>query len=219
MKRNFVKSLTIILCTIAVVAPALVYFDILFGGKTISFNPRVIEETPGISIITVSDPAAGSWQDGPWLHFIQQSLFQGRLPVANLDNAMGEPFVESLQTGAFYPPNIFLLLLSSDPIELFDRFEILHLYILLLGFFLLARQYLLAPAALFFALSATLSGAVFQNINMVHFRAYSWLPYILCGAIRWARRDFRYGTTTVLLAVGIIKKPVIYSHNQSKEVT
>ena len=145
-------------------------------------------------------PVPGKMSRGYSLSVIP--LLHHRLPIANLRNALGEPFIESLQSGVFYPLNILLPLLPAHSSQFFDIFQIAHLYILLFGFLILARLYLPLPAAALLALSTALSGGAFLNINMIHFRAFAWLPLMMAGAVEMARSTERRGA--LLLSMGIV---------------
>jgi hypothetical protein len=127
----------------------------------------------------VQDSYASATQDEPWMVLIGRSMRKGDLPIVNLFNGLGAPLAESMQAGVFYPLNILLPALPlSRPLS-FDLFMLLHMFIFTYGLYALYRRFASPWNAASIALLIAGSGVVFSNINMVHFRSLTWLPWIL----------------------------------------
>lgn len=169
----------------------LVYAPIASGRYTLSRNAWSADGASGYLSreLPVWDPAAGALQDEPWLHEIRRHLRQGKVPLANLRNGLGAPMLESLQPGALYIGNPLLLLTSGDGPRFFDLFSLAHVGLLVAGLFLLLRRYARSEIAASVAVLVGFGGATYHNVNMVHFRGYAWLPWMLLGAIHLARRS------------------------------
>jgi hypothetical protein len=172
-------------------AVPVVFFPVVFGPYTLAQNPHAVDHgTRFLSPeIPFWDPAAASFQDEPWLYVIRQHLREGRLPLVNLQNALGATFAESLQPGIFYPGNLLLLLLGGEGLGYFDAFTLLHVALLTFGLFVLLRLYARAEVACACALLTALSGVTFAHANMVHYRGFAWLPLMLWGGVRLARGE------------------------------
>jgi hypothetical protein len=184
----------------------LVYFPISTGRYTLSRNQWSADAGSGwlSHELPVWDPAAGALQDEPWLHTIREHLRHGQVVFVNLRNGMGAPFLESLQPGAFYVLNPALLLTFGTGSGFFDFFSLLHVALLVIGLFLLLRSYARTEIAAAVAVLVGFSGATYHNVNMVHFRGYAWLPWMLLGAVGLARRErpLASGLALVIATVG-----------------
>ena len=167
--------------------PLVVYADVLFLGRTMTFD-GITNASSGPSASTpVADPLAGTAQDHPWLNYIGRSLRQGELPLVNLQNGLGAPLLESLQSGVFYPPNLLLPLFNLEGPWFFGAFMVLHVVLLWAAVTLLLRLYLpVAPAAVL-AAAFTLSPITFSAVNMVHYRAFVWVPVVAWAMVSLAR--------------------------------
>jgi len=121
-------------------SPLIVFYPVVFQGYTISQNPYAFEGNKifgNTDTLAVTDPAASAYQDEPWLVYIKQSLLNGEIPIVNMYNGLGAPFLESLQPGVFYILNPILLFLdTSDPV-FFDIFVLIHVYIFLFSLYYL----------------------------------------------------------------------------------
>lgn len=178
----------------------------LFTTYTISNNQKSIlpfEQREGMSSnLPVVDPAAGSLQDEPWLALIGKSLREGSLPFVNVRNGLGDPLLASLQPGVLYPGNLLLLFLEQDSPHFFDEFQSLHVLVLLFGLMLLFMLYTSVEIAVALAISVGLSTITFYHINMVHFRAFVWTPYLAMLSVRIARGEA--GKAGYFLLAGLI---------------
>lgn len=182
-------------------SPFLVYFDVLFLGYTISDNEVAANINQRLGrVLPVLDPAAGSLQDHPWLAKIGYSLRQLTIPFINLDNGLGAPLLESLQSGVLYPFNLLLPWLDLSSSQFFDLFSVLHVLILLINSFILFKLYLRWELALILALTMAFSWSTFLVVNMVHYRSFVWAPLIVWGAVKCARRQLSIPVTLITIA-------------------
>jgi hypothetical protein len=182
------KLLPVLLLAVSV---PVVYAPIASGRYTISGNPWSADSTRRYLSrdLPLWDPTAGALQDEPWLHEIRRNLREGRVALVNLRNGLGAPLVESLQSGALYVANPLLLLTSGDGPRFFDLFSLAHVALLVVGLYLLLRCYARPEIAGALAILVGFAGATYHNVNMVHFRGYAWLPWMLLGAVHIARRS------------------------------
>ncbi|HZN92879.1 MAG TPA: YfhO family protein [Myxococcales bacterium] len=118
-----------------------------------------------------------------------QSLRQGEWPLWNPYLRLGQPFAATLQSEAFYPPEIGITL-AFGPYVGFTVHHALHVAAAAVGTFLLARRLrvsvagsVLSSAA--FALSPMLADLHGQR-NVVD--AACWTPFLVLGALGVARR-------------------------------
>ena len=174
-------------------APLIVYWPIFFGGLTVSRNalasrvpPEVVEQLVGWPVL---DSLASAQQDEAWLIAIRRSLQRGELLLFNRWNGLGAPLLESLQPGVLYPGNLLLLLLPADSPWLFDLFSLVHVWVLELGLYWLLRCHVRPGWAAALAIMTALSGLSVQNLNMVHFRGFVWLPWMLGAVTRLIHAD------------------------------
>ncbi|MFC1855402.1 hypothetical protein ACFL2A_02515, partial [Thermodesulfobacteriota bacterium] len=208
-ENNLKRRALITCCIILVLAPLFVYFPVIFSDYTISHNEYSTQPTTFGSkdILNVVDPSAGSYQDEPWLFYIRKSLLNKSIPLINRYNGLGGTFIESIQPAPIYPLNLLLPLIPANSSNFFDIFQIIHLYILAFGLFFLFRLYAKNLIALLLAISVALSFSTFLNINMVHFRVYSWTPWLAYIGVIFARNDkisFRHIVSfAVLLFISI----------------
>jgi len=186
--RTIARRLLVVLALVA--APLVVFHPIVFSGYTFSqseLNPIIEPRSGGATSLTVIDPAASADQDEPWLAFIAENLAQGQITLVDLKNGLGAPFLESLQPGALYLLNPLLLLFDTHSPGFFDAFVILHVLILVAGMYRLFRAYSRPSIALAMAVMVGLSGVTFEHLNMVNYRGFVWLPWMLEPALRMAR--------------------------------
>jgi len=185
----------ILLWTFLLGSPVLVYYRVLFDKRTIgrhvfATDSRVAENYAAVSW-PVTDDVASAYQDEMWLQFIRASLLSGELPIINLQNALGAPFLESLQPGAMYVLNPVLLLFNPTRPKTFDYFCLLHVYILLIGLFRLFRLHARDEIAAAIAILIAFGGVTYANINLVHYRGFVWLPWMMGFATQIAHGDLR----------------------------
>lgn len=181
-------------------SPFLVYFEVIFGNFTLSSNEVAANPNKRFGrILPVLDPQAGSLQDHPWLAKIGHSLRHFSIPLINLDNGIGAPLLESLQSGVLYPLNLLLVFLDLSSSQFFDLFSVLHVLILLINSFILFKLYIRWEFALTLALAMTFGWSTFLSVNMVHYRSFVWAALIAWAAIKTARGD--YAITTTLIAI------------------
>jgi hypothetical protein len=183
------------------VSPLLVYWDVIFWGYTISNNEIAANTNQRLGrFLPVLDPVAGSLQDHPWLAKIGHSLRQFQLPLINLDNGLGAPLLESLQSGVLYPLNVLLPWMDLSSSQFFDLFSVLHVLILLVTGFVLFKLYLRWELALILALAFAFSWSTFFVVNMVHYRSFVWAPLITWGAVKCARQQTSVRVTLITIA-------------------
>ncbi len=181
-------------------SPFLVYFDVIFGGFTISSNEVGANPNQRFGrILPVLDPLAGSLQDHPWLAKIGHSLRQFSIPLINLDNGIGAPLLESMQSGVLYPLNFLLVFMDLSSSQFFDLFSVFHIFILLINAFVLFKLYIRWELALVLALAMAFGWSTFLLVNMVHYRSFVWAPLITWAAVKMARNQ--YSMTTILIAI------------------
>jgi hypothetical protein len=112
---------------------------------------------------------------------LYESYNAGKIPLWNRHMAMGFPFLADFQSGVFYPPHVFLALVSF--FTAVRALFILHFLIAGLGTYLLFRHwhyplYLSITGALLFTIGGT-TVALSNLLN--HFQTAVWLPWmILC---------------------------------------
>lgn len=159
------------------IMPLMIFWGQILGNRTISFNP--LSDASTSAALPLLDPAAGSFQDEPWLHYIGSHWKIGEFPLINQDNGLGDPLLTNFQSGALYPLNIVLVLLPLSSSRFFDIFALLHIVLLVWGTALLAKRYTSnGLVAILVAGALGTSLAVTYNINMVHFRVFTWTPWL-----------------------------------------
>lgn len=190
MNNIFLGKKQFLIWFLLLISPLIVFYPIVFQGYTFSQSPYAYTDKKTFgdtNTLTVADPAASAYQDEPWLVFIKRNLATGEIPLINMNNGLGAPFLESLQPGVFYILNPLLLLLDTSGPVFFDIFILIHIYILLISLYLLFSLYSRKEIALSVAILISFSGVTFNNLNMVHFRGFVWLPLMLVAAINIAR--------------------------------
>lgn len=174
------------------IVPLLVFWPVLFGGYTASHNEHAIDTSTGYggraNVITVMDPSANVL-DEPSLAFVARHLARGRVPLLNMHNGMGAPQIESLLTGTLYVLNPLLLLLPVASPIYYDLFNILHVYVLLLGAYTLLLWYARAEAAAAVSMLLAFCGVTFLHFNAIHYRSIVWLPLIMAGMVGVVRES------------------------------
>ena len=110
---------------------------------------------------------------------LAQAFKEGQLPLWDRHFAMGFPILADFQSGAFYPPHLFFLVLPF-----FQAIRIIyfsHYLIAVIGGYLLGRQWKLQRyEAMIGALVFTLGGTTISLINLLnHFQCAVWLPWTI----------------------------------------
>lgn len=101
----------------------------------------------------------GQMQQLPWKTFVYEAIRRGELPLWNPHVLLGIPFIEGMQCGALYPPQLLFLLMAPER----AMNILLGLHIALAG---------LGMYALVFRLSRSRAGALLSGVS-----------YMLCGMI------------------------------------
>jgi hypothetical protein len=189
LKLPLHRAASYVLLSAGFCLPFAVFFDLSLLGYWL-VKP---EWMPSIdrfgSLAPVADPAAGSYQDYPWLTYIGRSIAEGSLPIVNTLNGTGAPLLESLQSGVFYPLNVVLPLFDLSQPDFFGLFMLLHISILFGGCYLVAQRYCERKLAVVLSVSFSLAPLTFSTLNMVHFRAFVWMPYLVWSLIKIANRS------------------------------
>lgn len=175
---------------VLVLAPLFVFSPFLFGGYTLSQNEIGVDRSRpygGMNLVPLADPAGSALLDEPYLVHLKRELLQARIPILNMQNGLGAPGVESPLTGSFYVLNPVLLLLPTAKPFYYDLFQLLHVYIFLLGTYFLLKYYVSSFAAAATGILVGLSGATYLWFNMENYRNYVWLPFMMAGAVGMAR--------------------------------
>jgi hypothetical protein len=140
----------------------------------------------------------------PLLHVIADQWRAGRAPLWNPYIFGGTPLHGNMQGGAFYPPNLVLLLV---PGWIGYQYSILMHYSLagIFTFLYLRTLSLARTAALFGAIVFMLGGFGMGTLGHVStLRAYPWLPLILTGLERWRQTGDRRGWILAGTAMGLM---------------
>jgi hypothetical protein len=177
---------------ILLLAPLLVFSPFVFGGYTISQNDIGLDRSRPygqIGVVPLADPAGSALLDEPYLVHLKRELLRARLPILNMKNGLGAPSAESLLAGTFYILNPVLLLLPTGTPFYYDLFQLLHVYIFLIGMYALLRHYVSPFAAVATGILVGLSGATFLWMNMENYRNYAWLPLMMAAAVGIAREQ------------------------------
>lgn len=155
---------------------------------------------------------------GPYFYplrfILAQSFKAGEIPLWDRHIGMGFPFLAEFQSGVFYPPHVFYLVL---PFFMAIRVTFLfHYLVAALGSYLLLRQWAYpAYLSLVGAILFTFGGMIVSLTNLLnHFQTAVWLPWlILFGewalvSCRW--RDF-VAFTLASLVQFLAGSPEIYA--------
>lgn len=155
---------------------------------------------------------------GPYFYplrfILAQSFKAGEIPLWDRHIGMGFPFLAEFQSGVFYPPHIFYLLL---PFFVAIKVSFLfHYCIAALGSYLLLRKWAYpAYLSLVGAILVAFGGMIVSLMNLLnHFQTAVWLPWlILLGerslvSYRW--KDF-VAFTLMSLVQFLAGSPEIYT--------
>jgi hypothetical protein len=144
-----------------------------------------------------------AYQFMPWRHFACASLGDGELPLWNPYSAAGTPFVATMQSAVFYPPNLVLCALPLGPSLVWSA--VLRLWIA--GFFTyaLARLYGLGlAAALVAGISFMFSGFLVVWLEHPHTNVAVWLPALILLAEMLLRAVTRAGSLVRAAALAAV---------------
>ena len=114
---------------------------------------------------------------------MRYSLFEGyrsgKLPLWDRHTAMGFPLLADFQSGAFYPPHLFFLILSFFPA--IRAIFIFHFLVAGVGAYYLCRSWKYPPyLSIVGALLFALGGTIVSLANLLnHFQTAVWLPWII----------------------------------------
>jgi len=154
---------------------------------------------------------------GPYFYPMRFSLAQsfgaGELPLWDRHMAMGFPLLANFQSGAFYPPNLFFLLLPF--VNAVQAVFIFHYFVAATGGYSLLRQWRYPPyLALIGAILFTFSGMTVSLSNLLnHFQAAVWLPWVILFWERWfcsgSQRAFLAATLVSLIQL-LAGSPEVY---------
>jgi hypothetical protein len=137
----------------------------------------------------------------PMRFSLAESFRSGELPLWDRYVGMGFPMMANFQSGAFYLPNVLLLLLPF-----FSAIRVIFLFhylVAAIGAFVLCRRwrypsYLAVVGALLF----TLGGTIVSLSNLLnHFQAAVWLPWVLFFWERCLERPSWKNITVLTLVV------------------
>ncbi|MFC1458346.1 hypothetical protein ACETIH_16905 [Microvirga arabica] len=191
-------------CTIlaGLFLPFAIFFDLSILGYWL-VKPEWLPSTGRFGFSSpVADPAAGAFQDYPWLTYIGRQISGGNLPTVNTLNGTGAPLLESLQSGVLYPINLVLPFFDLSQPDFFGHFMLLHVSILFGGCYLLSQRYCEQKLAVVLSASFCLAPLTFSALNMVHFRAFVWMPYLAWSFVRLANST--KVTDSILIGAGAI---------------
>jgi hypothetical protein len=131
----------------------------------------------------------------PMRFSLAQSLRVGQLPLWDRHVAMGYPLLADFQSGTFYPPHIFYLVLPFF-VAIKATF-LLHYLIAASGAYILFRSWKYPISlAMIGAILFTLGGTIISLTNVLnHFQAAVWLPW----SVLFTRRFLRHQSWTNIL--------------------
>jgi hypothetical protein len=120
----------------------------------------------------------------PLRSVLYESFRSGELPLWDRHMAMGFPFLAAFQSGVFYPPHLFLLIVPFFPA--IRVIFIFHFMIAGIGAYGLFRSWKYpCYFSILGALLFTLGGTLVSLSNLLnHFQAAVWLPWII---LLWER--------------------------------
>ena len=141
----------------------------------------------------------------PNAYFFKRSLLQfHQIPLWNTFQFLSQPYLADPQSLIFYPPNYLLLLLPVEPALLI--LILAHLVLAGAGAYFLAKnQFKLSQlAAVFVALSFTLTPKIFSHLEGGHYTmlmAVAWLPWFTWLALKFvARPTLKHAALLALVA-------------------
>ncbi len=146
----------------------------------------------------ITDPVK---QQIPWKKLAMELEKKLELPLWNPYNFSGTPHLANFQSGVFYPPNIFLIILPFN----FGWSLIISIQVFLAGFFMylyLKNQNLKNEPSLIGAISFSLSGffiAWLEWGNIIH--TALWLPLILLSIDKIFENKGRKWSLFLILAL------------------
>ena len=159
------RTTTLLAVGLLVAASFVLFWPILFGGRTL-FGRDI---TPFFY---------------PMKHVLVESIRSGRIPFWNPGIANGEPFFAALQPGVLYPGSLLLYVL---PLSVsFDWLVALHYPLAGAGCFLLLRRWGRSPAASWVGAAAFMMGGYLVSIGNFpnNLQTVAWIPWLF---LSWDR--------------------------------
>jgi hypothetical protein len=179
---------------VAVVAPLIVYWQIMVGGQVLYWG------LPSLQFV-------------PWQVMVTEAFRQGHLPLWTPLLGMGAPILANYQSAPLYAPNWLALLLPPE--TAISVMAVLHLSWAGLGIVRLARRmglndFGLAMSGLAFGLSGYLTGRMwFITIN----NAVAWMPWVvLLAPPGWGKG---YSLKRFLALTLVLTMQLLSGHAQS----
>lgn len=110
---------------------------------------------------------------------LAESFKAGVLPLWNRHLSMGFPLLADFQSGAFYPPHLFYLILPF--FAAVRTIFLFHYLVAATGSYVLCRHWNFPPyLSIIGAMLFTLGGAIVSLSNLMdHFQTAVWLPWVL----------------------------------------
>lgn len=136
--------------------------------------------------------------------FLRQSLLAGRLPLWNPYIRLGEPFVATLQSQAFYPPNVLAVLLVG-PTWTPTVLQLFNVLLGSVGMFLACRRFGRSKGASAVGAAVIALTPFFAQTSLVPniAGAIAWGGFILVGAQAIARRPGLRSAVFLALPLGL----------------
>lgn len=192
-------------CALLLAALAVVYANVVFGGRSLVASENYNPMRPPVSAASYGpdfvpydtwgvrglhqyagfyDPGAAWWIWEPSAHYFRRALARGEMPFWDPYVGAGAPAMANLNATHFFPPYLLMVLLGAGSLAK-------NVYMLGLlfgaGFFtyLFLRQHELSHAgAAFGGLTFTLSGVLNQSIISLGGQTAACAPFLLF-ATRW----------------------------------
>jgi len=120
----------------------------------------------------------------PMRFSLAESLRNGELPLWDRHVAAGFPLLADFQSGAFYPPHLFFLLLPF--FSAISMIFIFHYFVAAIGSYLLCRHWGYPPyLSVIGGVLFVFGGVIVSLTNLLnHFQAAVWLPWVVLLAER-----------------------------------
>jgi hypothetical protein len=188
---------------VLMLAPLVTFAPIVFGGYTLAQSDVGTDSRlyGNLGVVPVMDPAGSAIGDEPILVNLRRELAHGHLPLLNMKNGLGTSSSESPTASMFYIFNPLLLLLPTSSSLSYDLFQLFHVYVFLIGFYLLLKYYVSDIAAAATGILLALSGLTFVTVNIGDYRNYVWGPLMIAGAVGLARQQsVRWNSMIFVLA-------------------
>ena len=188
---------------VLMLAPLVTFAPIVFGGYTLTQSDVGTDSRlyGNLGVIPVMDPAGSALGDEPILFNWRREFSHGHIPILNMKNGLGASSAELPAASIFYIFNPLLLLLPTSSALSYDIFQLIHVYVFLIGFYLLLKHYVSDIAAAATSILVALSGLTFVTVNIGDYRNYVWAPLMMAGVVGLARRkNLRWSAATLVVA-------------------